>query len=365
MGFPRQLTVQQVTAIIISTVLGVGLLPLPLFAVRAADTGAPLVTFLGVVLIFVGLAFVTLLGKRFPEKSIIHYSEDIVGKWLGRIGSLVIIVFFTVLTALAAREFGEVVIINILPATPMEVTVIVMLLTAAIFVRNDMNTFAYIHVFYLPVLFIPNAIIIALSVGDSDALYLQPLWGNDPSGMLPGIFTIASLLQGSFILTMIIPFMRSPEKAMKATVWAIVLAGLLCLSIVIATLGLFGPGETQHLLWPTLELARSITIPGEFLERLDIFFLVVFVVAVFTTLYGTYMFIVYSLKQLLRLQDHKLFSYFMLPIVFVIAMLPQNTLQLYEIVQRVGTAGLCLTVLYPILLYVIARIRRKKGRMAA
>ncbi|QQK81619.1 endospore germination permease [Salicibibacter cibi] len=362
MGLPRNLTVYQTTAIVINAGLGVGLLPLPLIAVRAGDTGAPLVTFLAILVSFFGLAVLTMLGMRFPEQSIIHYSENIIGKWPGRIGSLLIIVFFITLTSLVAREFGEVVITNILPETPLEITVIVMLLLAAIFSRNDMMTFAYIHVFYLPILFVPSILLIALSLEDGNSLYLQPLWGNDASGMFTGVLTIAALLQSSFIITMIIPFMRAPKKAMKATVWSSVVAGGMYVFIVINTLVLFGPEEIKNLLWPTLELARTATIPGEFLERLDIFFLVVFVTAVFTTMYTTYMFIVYATKQLFRLRDHKMFSFFMLPFVFVIAMLPQNSIQMYEIIQRIGIAGLVLTLIYPILLYVIARLRKKQGR---
>ncbi|QQK77958.1 endospore germination permease [Salicibibacter cibarius] len=362
MDFPKNLTVYQTTAIVINAVLGVGLLPLPLIAVRAGDTGAPMVTFLAILVTLFGLAVLTMLGMRFPEQSIIHYSEDIIGKWLGRIGSLFIIAFFITLTSLVAREFGEVVITNILPETPLEITVIVMLVLASIFSRNDMMTFAYIHVFYLPILFVPSIAIIALSLGDADPLYLQPLWGHDASGMVTGVFTIAALLQGSFIITMIIPFMRAPEKAMKATIWSIAAAGGLYVLIVINTLALFGPEEIKNLLWPTLELARTATIPGEFVERLDIFFLVVFVTAVFTTMYATYMFTIYAIKQLFRLRDHKMFSFFILPFVFVIAMLPQNTIQMYEIIERIGRAGLVLTIIYPVLLYVIARLRKKQGR---
>ncbi|WP_059105705.1 GerAB/ArcD/ProY family transporter [Shouchella shacheensis] len=363
MEFPRQLSVYQATAILISTIIGVGVLPLPLFAVRAADTGAPLVTFIGIMVAFFGLAVVTKLGMRFPEKSIIGYSEDVLGKWLGRIGSLVLIAFFAVLTGLAAREFGQVVITTILPETPLEISVIVMLLLASVSSRNDINTFAYIHVFYLPALIAPVLIIIILSLGNaSNSLYLQPLWGNDPSGMITGGLTVAALLQGSFIITMIIPFMRFPQKAMKATIWGVITAGGVYVLIVAATLAMFGPEELKNLLWPSLELARATSLPGEFLQRLDVIFLVVWVTAVYTTIYASYMFTAHSLSQLFRLRDHKMFSFCILPLIFIIAMIPQNTLHMYEIVQMVGRLGLILTILYPILLYVIALLRKKKGR---
>jgi spore germination protein len=53
------------------------------------------------------------------------------------------------LTALTAREFGNVVIVSVLMDTPLQVTVLAMLLLAALSTRHDIRTFAHIHLFYL------------------------------------------------------------------------------------------------------------------------------------------------------------------------------------------------------------------------
>lgn len=110
----RQITVIQAAAILVSTIIGVGVLALPLFAVQAADSGAPLVTILGVLLAVIGLVLVTMLGMRFPNHTFIQYSEQIIGKSVALIGSVLIIIFFSVLTSLTAREFGEVVVTSVL-----------------------------------------------------------------------------------------------------------------------------------------------------------------------------------------------------------------------------------------------------------
>jgi spore germination protein len=361
MGDQRQITMIQAAAILVSTIIGVGVLPLPLFAVRAAGSGAPFATFLGVLMAFVGLALIAILGMRFPNKSIIQYSEDIIGKWPSWVGSAFVICFFTVLTSLTAREFGEVVITAVLTKTPLEVTVIVMLLLAAISTRNDITTFAYIHHFYFPVLLGPVLLIVALALKNSDVINLQPIWGNDQKGMLGGVLTITALFQGTFILTTVIPAMRQPKKAMKASIWAILIAGGLYVTIVAATVSVFGAEEIKNLLWPTLELAKATSLPANVLERLDAAFLAVWVTAVFTTLFSSYFLVIKELSKLFRLRDHKMFSFFLLPVVFFMAMLPQNILQMYEIIQNVGRIGLFITVVYPGLLLIIAMLRKKRG----
>ncbi|MDQ8733607.1 endospore germination permease [Paenibacillus sp. LHD-38] len=357
----RQITVIQAAAILVSTIIGVGVLALPLFAVQAADSGAPLVTLLGLLLAFVGLFLITVLGMRFPNQSVIQYSENIIGKGLAWIGSAFIIAFFAILTSLTAREFGEVVVTSVLRSTPVEVTVIVMLLLAAISTRNNITTFAYIHTFYFPLLLVPALLIVALSLKNAEMINLLPVWGNEPKKMLKGIVTIAALFQGSFVLTAVIPAMKKPEKAMKASIWGLLIAGGLYFVIVVAAVGVFGAEEIKQLLWPTLELAKATSLPANILERLDAAFLAVWVTAVFTTLFSSYFLTIYSINKLFRLRDHKLFSYFILPIVFVMAMLPQNIVQMYEIIENVGRFGLYITIVYPGLLLFVSILRKKRG----
>ncbi|WP_423802264.1 GerAB/ArcD/ProY family transporter [Neobacillus sp. SAB-20_R2A] len=365
MGDPKEITTLQATTTLISTIIGVGVLPLPLFAVRSGDTGAPFVTLLGIGFAAIGLFILAYLGIRHPDKTIIMYSEDIVGKWLGRFCSLFIISFFLVLTGLAAREFGAVVVTAVLRETPLEVTVIVMLSLACISCRNNINVFAYIHNFYFPIILAPALIVVALSLKNANILYLRPLVGNNFKEMMSGMLTISALLQGSFIITMIIPAMKNPQKALKASFWGIFISGGLYLLIVIATVSVFGPEEIKHLFWPTLELARTTSVPGNILQRLDVIFLAVWVTAVFTTLFSSYFFTIHSIKELFRLKDHKALSYFIMPIVFVLAMLPQNILHMYEVIQMIGRAGLVITIMYPLLLLAIDLLKgwRQKKRV--
>jgi spore germination protein len=361
MDNPRQITAIQAANILISTIIGVGVLPLPLFAARGVGTGAPLLTAISALVAFVGLFAITKLGQRFPNETIIQYSQTLIGKWPARIGAVLIIVFFGGLTALASREFGEVVVTSVLRKTPLDVTVIVMLLLAAMSTRSSITTFAYIHHFYVPFILFPGLLIIALSLKNANGLYLQPFWGQDMHQVTRELGTITSLFNGAFVMTMIIPAMRNPPRAMKAAIWGLIIAGGFYVLIVTATVAVFGPEETKLLLWPTLELAKVTSLPANILERLDAAFLAIWVTAVFTTLYSTYYFTIHSISQLLGLKDHKFLSMLLLPFVFTMAMYPQNVVDMYFIISIVGRIGLILTIAYPLLLLFLALIRRKGG----
>jgi len=68
-----------------------------------------------------------------------------------------------------------------------------------------------------------------------------------------------------------------------------------------------------------------------------------------------------SLSQLFKLRDHKLFSLVILPFFFVIAMFPQNIINMYRLITIIGRWGLIITLLYPVLLFVVSRIRGNRG----
>jgi len=360
----RQITTIQAAAILVSSIIGVGVLPLPLFGVHAAESGAPLITLISTLIALVGVVLIALLGMRFPDQSIVQYSENIIGKWPALVGSVMVICFFAVLTSLTAREFGEVVITAVLPRTPVEVTVIVMLLLAAISTRNNITTFAYIHHFYFPLLLGPALLIIILSLKNADSINLLPIWGNGNVSMkdtIDGTLTIAALFQSSFVLTIVVPAMRRPSRALQASIWAVVIAGGLYVTIVLANVSVFGAEEIKNLLWPTLELAKATSLPANVLERLDAAFLAVWVTAVFTTLFSTYFLTIKELGNLFHFKDHRMLSFFLLPVVFLLAMLPQNILQMYDVISRIGQVGLCVTIGYPALLLILALVRGKRG----
>ena len=106
---------------------------------------------------------------------------------------------------------------------------------------------------------------------------------------------------------------------MRSSIWAMLITGVLYILIVTATVSVFGAEETKKLLWPTLELAKATSLPANVLERLDAVFLAVWVTAVFTSLFSCYYFTIYSISKLFRLADHGMMSFFILPILFVLA----------------------------------------------
>ena len=366
-GSPPQKVIlpSQKMAIIASTILGVGVLALPRIATEMADTGAPLATALAALVGLLGLVIMVNLGNRFPDMTIYQYSQLITGRFFGKVFGLLFAGFFAVLTALAAREFGEVVVTVVLKRTPLEVTTVILILLAASATRNNMGTFARIHQFYLPFVVIPSVLIVLLSLKNAHSIYLLPLWGNGVRGLLRGTVLIAALFQGFAVAGITHTYLTNRKLALRAASEGLAIAGFVYVLAVAGALAVFGPQEIRGLMWPTLELAKTTAVPGGIIERLDAPFIIVWVTAVFTTVYSTYMLAAVGVAQCCGVQDHKTFVFPLIPVIYVLALRPSNIEVLYRIISVVGVAGLPLTICWPALLWLIAAVRGLRTGEAA
>lgn len=359
----RTISSIQLAAILISTLIGVGVLAFPRLAVEAGDTGAPLVALASGLAIMAGIAPIIALHKRFPTESIVAYSQRLIGRWPARLMSLLTILFFMFLTGLGAREFAKVVATAVLQQTPTSVLTFTMLFLAALASRNNWTTFAYTHLFYLPLILGPVLIIAAMAMGNAEAMNALPLLPPfDWKVLLFRGLTLTALYQGFFILPFALPAMQTRQHVWLAATAGVVVPALVYGIVALLPVAVFGAQEVRQLMWPTLELAKATSVPGEILERLDAAFLMVWVTAVFTTLYSTYFLVVQALSELFHIEDHRVWSFALLPLVFLLAMLPIDIASLYRLIEYVGRIGLVLTILYPLILLLVAVVRSRASQ---
>ncbi|KWX80160.1 hypothetical protein AMQ84_04590 [Paenibacillus riograndensis] len=354
----RQITTLRAAAVISSTIIGIGILSFPRYMADAGGSSAPLVAFTGVLISFFSFWLLAALCRRFPRESLFVFSRRLIGRPLAMFFTLIIWLIFIMLTGLTARQFGDVATSVLFNKTPIEATVVLMLLICQLSARRNIIKFSYIHFFYLPLIIGPVIITILISMRDVDLLNLQPVLTAPSASFWRGALEASYLFQSSFIITLLVPFMQLPKQAVRAGAIGIFAAGAVYLLIVIASVGMFGVEETKLLIYPTLETARSAVVGDGFLERLDALFIVIWVISVFTTIYTTYYIAAYLLQNLLAFRDQRMTSSVLLPLVFAIAMLPKNVFETYTWTLLLGKMSMVLMVGYPALLWAVYGVRR-------
>jgi len=174
---------------------------------------------------------------------------------------------------------------------------------------------------------------------------------------LPVIF-VAYL--GFEILYFILPFLKTREKSLLYGMAGLILPIFVYTGLVFIAVGT--SGDTIALLvYPTIHLARRIGSAISFIERFDIFFITFWILAVFTTLVIFIYMSVLSATRLLNLRNYKPFLFILLPVYYIIAIIPQNIAQI-EFLGQFATYGGIFVVSSSIPLLVISIIRKKGGR---
>ena len=154
--------------------------------------------------------------------------------------------------------------------------------------------------------------------------------------------------------------MRNPEKAPRMSIYAVLIASFLYVFVYIFSIGVFSVEVTQNIIYPTIELAREVSVPGEFFERLESLFLIFWLVSSFATTSLSLDISVQSLRHIAKLKKSTIL-YILAPIIFLFSMAPQNIEQLSNLGQIISYFGLLGATAIPMLIFGIVKFREVRN----
>ncbi|MGN8770198.1 GerAB/ArcD/ProY family transporter [Paenibacillus barengoltzii] len=357
----EKLSTIQLAIVISSTIFGPYVLSFPQLIAQTADNAAPLMTVVGSCCAAFSLFVFTRLSQRFSDQTLLSYSQTVIGKLPALFANCIVFACFFITTALMFRQFGEVLSTVVFRKTPIEMSILMMLILVALSCRRNSIQFAYVHLFYWPFVIFPLLFLIFMSMKSVHFLNWLPVLGNEAPNWPLAILSTASLYLGSFIITMLLPITEKPARAMKSVMLGIAVSASLYLLLVLSTIGIYGVRETLLLIYPTLEMARSIAVGGDVIERMDALFIIMWVINVYTTMFSTYYITSITFSKLLKFQDHRLVTTLLIPFLFGVSLLPQDQFQLYRFSRIADESSYLFLTGYALLLWIVSVIRRKGG----
>ncbi|HHT01942.1 MAG TPA: endospore germination permease, partial [Firmicutes bacterium] len=221
------------------------------------------------------VALVVRLGQRFPDMTILQYTQVLLGPWAGKLLGIFLLLSFFVIATTIDRAFGVAWTIGPMVETPLLVFALFFTFLAANAARNGLEVIARIAEMLM-------FIIITLLL----LVYILPYPAFNPENLKPWIedwgllfqHTFQHILTGTYFFTqfivigMIMPYLNRPQEAMRPAIMATLISGGLmtiqCFSLVLV----FGMTANTFTL-PTLSLVQAISF-GEFFERWEVLTLV-------------------------------------------------------------------------------------------
>ncbi|TLS37103.1 GerAB/ArcD/ProY family transporter [Pseudalkalibacillus caeni] len=249
-----------------------------------ADENAWLAILLGMAFGFFLFLIYHALYKYYPDMLPTQYMQKILGKYIGWALGFAYSIYFMYASARVLRDFGEMLLSVAYRETPLFIVNLLLMFLIMYTVYQGIEVLARTGeiLFSLLYLFAITGFILIVASGLIDITHLKPVLEE---GILPVLKvvvteTIYVPFGEMIVFTMIFPYLNNPKVARKIGISAIALSGINLTIVMAVNITVLGVDLTKRSQFPLLTTIQSIQI-ANFLERLDVFFVLALIMTIF------------------------------------------------------------------------------------
>ena len=310
------------------------------------------------------LAFpIYLLWKRFPNQTLIQYSQTIAGK-VGKLVGLLYIGYFLQSIVITLAQFGLFFTSTVMPETPILFFYLTLILISAYATAKGLEVISRLSEFFAPIVLIAITTVFVLLIKDMHLKELTPVLEKGIFPVLHGGLIFTSRTVEVLWLAMLLPYLNNRQKVKPVFIISFALMSLFFVIITLPVLTVFELGERKALKFPFYSVIRLVDI-ADFIERVEAIHMAIWVLGIFVRVSFLYYLTVLGLSQLLNLRDYKLLilplGTIIIPLTILIA---PNLVELQTFTSYKVFTGYSLSFLFvlPSLLLLTAIIRKKGVR---
>lgn len=302
------------------------------------------------------------LSQMFPNQSFIEYVQEILGKRLGKVILLVYFAQWYSVIGLILREFSELMKLT-MPRTPTWVIIFGMLLIVVYATYQGIEVIGRCSEFIGPIIIIIVLITLFLNLNNVNFYKLTPfVIETGLFSIIKGAVPTAGFIGQNAIIMMLIVFLKKPKEGLSPALWGTALPTFMVALATLTVVATFGPNLPSHMWYPYFRLIRVISV-ADFIQNVDIIFIVVWLTSVFMRLAIFFFVASYGIAQYLNIKSWKKVIFINAPIVYIISLLPRSIVMsdiLYPvyITQRMTLPVILFGI--PLFLLIIAKIKKKK-----
>lgn len=301
----------------------------------------------------------------YPDLPLTSYVQKIVGKWMGRILALLYIVYFIYIAGRVLRDFGELLTATIYTNTPLIFLITVLMITILYAINKGFEVIARVGELFFVVVYL-MAIAGFFLIIFSGLIHLENLKPMVENGWMPILkTTMRETLTFPFgemiVFTMLLPYLNKPEKAKVMCILGMVLSGINITIASVINVATLGVDLFVRAPYPLLATVGKIQL-AQFIERLDVLFMLYLMIAGFIKVAIFYYAAVIGTADLFNFKDYRKLT---LPIgtivLFAAMVMAQNYME--HIKEGLDVVPILLhwplQIIIPVLLLVIAYLRKK------
>ncbi|MBE5102279.1 GerAB/ArcD/ProY family transporter [Priestia aryabhattai] len=331
-----------------------------------ANQDAWLAILLGMICSFFLFLIYHKLYSYYPDLLPTQYMQKIMGKMIGKTLAFLYILYFANSIARVLRDFGAMLVTFSYPDTPLFIANALLMLVIIYTVRKGIEVIARsgeLLFVFMYILAITGFILIVCS-GLIDFTNLQPVLEEGILPILKVVFTQTLYFPfGETVLFMMIfPYLNNSKNTKITGLCAIGLSGINLTIIMIINVSVLGVDLTSRSQFPLLSTVQSIQV-ADFLERLDVFFMIASIIGVFFKICLYFHAVVTSTASLFKIQSPSHLAYPLGLIIIFYSMTIASNFQefLYEGTKIVPLVFfLPFQVIIPLLLLTVAFLKNRE-----
>ena len=315
--------------------------------------------YVSIIVVALGYLIYRLL-RNFPGLDIVDISELIGGKVFKNIIGTIFLVYFIISASMLLRNFSESLKVIYYPMTDIFFIVAFFIIPVCYANRLDFNATSKTNLIVVPVILVAIVVLFATNMKQFSLQKMFPIFGEGVvNTFFLGLSNI-SAFGGIVYLYFLPPLLKEPEKMKKITLISIGITALYLILSVATLLFIFSFFITTDEITPLYNATRYIEL-GDFFQRLESVFLIIWILAFACYLSTISRFSVSVFKKLTNVDNSKpLIDIFGL-LILGLSLVPEN----YAISQSFENTiypHLVIAVAYflSIGLLIIANLKRRK-----
>lgn len=307
------------------------------------------------------LGYLMYISSKVNEyKNFTNILEKNFGRVLGLLLAVMFAAYMVFYMGISMRVFIEVIKIYLLERTPTEFLIIITILTATYLIRGEFDALLKFNEISFWIMFISIFFVLLFTLRQTDFTNIFPVLTRSPEEYISSISYTIFNYSGFEIIYLLVPRARNKNKLGRILFLSFMFVAVFYAIIFIFVIAVFAKKQTTLLLWPTITMIKSISIPGAFIERWEGVVMTLWIIFFFTTFTNIYYFSSEIVKNTFRLKDIRISLIIVMPFLYICAMYPENITRVYDLIRvAVPSIGVAMYIVLPVLILMTGRRKRK------
>ncbi|CAI6047735.1 GerAB/ArcD/ProY family transporter [Cohnella sp. JJ-181] len=354
----NQIGSREVSMTISSIMIGVGILTMPNLLAKHVESSDGWISILaaGLLAAIFGLV-ISRLTSRFQGDTFHRFTARITAGPIAAIVSAIYGMYFFLYLCFEVRALARIAKLYLFENTPVAVISVAFLLVVVYAVSGTTTAIIRLNAMFLPIVLLISAFVFIFGIQLVSVDNLRPFLVSAPSSLAAGTKDASFSLLGFEVLLFYAPLLRSAVRTDKAMLIGIAIPVALYLLTYVYSIAIFTREGTAQIVYPTVEVAKEVRLPGQFFERLESVFFTVWIMTIFNTSSMAFEASVSCIKALFTKLEKRVCIWILCPVAYVVSMLPKDAAQFNKLGIFVSYLGYATAAVIPVALLLVSKLR--------